>query len=542
MANPGNQQDPALQFHRPDPPQPKLSHTTPTHPVSLVQALDGAGFHEAAAAVRQNIDFPVEYDLGAFFGASITDAKLGSAAWETWATVDTMCQRLHTVINNQGLAAIDLDKNNEELRTQLATLQTQFNVQSVALATSTTALAESNANANPAAPYKKSIAKDPASFDASDKDATKRHTAFENWRSKIAIRWAQDEHEFPSEHRKILHIAGLLSGAAYQGVRTNLETIIANSGDPTQWKWQSGADLLAYHDATYRTFDVAADAEKKLSLLSQKDDYANYTDFITEFTSLADRAGIDDATRVRFLRDKVTARIRKAAVNQVPQPERADWPAWQKLYSALAKNIEHDEFLTKTKTGTNQGNGNRENSAPAKKDPDAMDLSSARVGTNGNAPRGPITPEERQHRLANGLCKRCGGPGHIAAFCTPAARAANRPAPRSPRGGGAPRGRGGGRGGFGNPCGAPYHSGGRGGYGAPTYPSYPQQQYNQYPPPQQYGPQVRLMTTDTAEQPYYPEQHDYNAYTNTSTHTPGYVVGEVQDENPGDQGKEHPPR
>lgn len=93
---------------------------------------------------------------------------------------------------------------------------------------------------------------------------------------------------------------------------------MSNSGDPTQWKWQSGADLLAYLDATYRTFDVAADAEKKLSLLSQKDDYTNYTDFITEFTSLADRAGIDDATRVRLLRDKVTARIRKAAVNQVP--------------------------------------------------------------------------------------------------------------------------------------------------------------------------------------------------------------------------------
>lgn len=172
---------------------------------------------------------------------------------------------------------------------------------------------------------------------------------------------------------------------------------MANEGDPTQWRWQTGDDLLAYLDTTYRTFDVAADAERKLSVLSQKDDFAIFTDFITEFTSLANRAGIDDATRVRYLREKANARIRKAAMNQVPQPAKDDWPAWLKLYTSLATNVEWEEFHTKNKT-TGNGGSNKDNAAPAKKDPDAIDLSSARVGGAGaqsNTPAPRISDQER---------------------------------------------------------------------------------------------------------------------------------------------------
>lgn len=101
-----------------------------------------------------------------------------------------------------------------------------------------------------------------------------------------------------------------------------------------------------------------------------------------------------------------------------------------------------------------------------------MDLSSARVGG------ARITHEERQYRLDNGLYKRYGGLGHIAAHYTPALRAASAPSrdgAQSNRG--APRSGGrGGRGSFGAPYGgAPYNGGGRG-YSAPApYSQHPQQ-------------------------------------------------------------------
>lgn len=570
MANNGNpQQGPAPQYPQqtifpPDPPQPSHRQATPTNVTpDLKNYLHTAGLHALAVAIADHTNHTTQYNTLSFVKHASEDDNLGSAAWETWMRLDAACVGLFTVISNQGdnLRHSDAENNrligeNADLRDNLATLQTQLTDLQAQFNTQASAMAAALASGNTTSATKKSLAKDPDSFDASDKDATKRHTAYENWRSKITIRWAQDSHEFPTEHQRILHIAGLLSGPAYQGIRTGLESVLDNNGDPTQWRWQSGTALLETLDATYRNFDVAADAEKKLTLLVQKDDFSNYTDFITEFVSLADRAGVDDATRVRFLRDKVNARIRKATITQIPQPARGDWNGWLKLISALAKNIEHDEFLAEShgnKTGS--GNlGNNNNNANPKKDPDAMDLSAARVGGNGGNGGGTrLSPAKLQYRMDNGLCKRCGGAGHIAIYCTPAHRAAaanaltrgggtqsTRGAPRgAPRGGGR-----GGRGGYGAPRGD-YNGGGRG-YNAPApypgqaqYPQYPQQ-YN-YTPRPQYGAQARSMTTDS-EHYYPPAQYAYHATPHD--HNQGYVVGEVQDDYATDnqQGKELPPR
>lgn len=96
--NPGEDQGPALQLLRPDPPQPKLSQT-PALPASLAQALDGAGLREASAAITQNIDFTVAYDCGAYFGMTITDEQYASAAFETWAAFDVAFDKLHSKLN-----------------------------------------------------------------------------------------------------------------------------------------------------------------------------------------------------------------------------------------------------------------------------------------------------------------------------------------------------------------------------------------------------------------------------------------------------------
>lgn len=45
---------------------------------------------------------------------------------------------------------------------------------------------------------------------------------------------------------------------------------------------------MDYLARKYATMDLAADAENKLRSLSQKDEFAAFTDFLTEYTNLTD--------------------------------------------------------------------------------------------------------------------------------------------------------------------------------------------------------------------------------------------------------------
>lgn len=540
-------QTPTTNYRLPNP-----GHTIP----DLAQTLRDAGLGNTANILDETqSEYPTEYSLAELMAAVLTDKNKGttaSAAWELFRVVDEAVRKvLHT---RKALCEANrtFDADCDNLRSQNFVLTKQIGTLRDRLSESQVACATALANAGQQRPTTtKSLAKDPKAFDASEKDATKRNTEYENWRSKILIRWTQDSHEFPDELKKVLHIGSLLTGSAWQGVQKGVTAILDNPTDQSKWAWTSGLALLSALDNTYRNFDAAAEAEKRLTLLSQKDEFSVFTDFITEFVPLCDRAEIDDATRVRYLRAKINTRIRKATVMQNPQPARDDWPGWLQLVSSLAKNIEHDEFQAKAYHQTQGGkpnniNGNSQpsnnnNGAAPKKDPNAMDLSTARVGK--------VSPAEMQYRLDNGLCKRCGGQGHIAINCTPADRAnvpPSRGAPQlgrgAPRGGGQPgRGapRGGvtgtgyrGRGGYlgGHPNTNPFNNAGRG-YAPPQY-NAPQYGY----PPQQYGSQVRAMGTNDNE------HYDYHAVP--YSYPQGYVEGEVQDEAAVEdhQGKENPPR
>lgn len=394
--------------------------------------------------------------------------------------------------------------------------------------------------------HKKSIAKDPDAFDASEKDESKRYTEYQNWRSKVLIRWAQDAHDFTDETSKILHIASPLSGQAYQSIQRGITTILDNPLNSTVWAWPSGAALMAILDKTYCSLDIVAEAEKKLSVLEQKGDYKVFSDFITEFTHLCDRADIDDTSRVRFLRLTISARLRKAIVHQINQPSRSDWTGWLDLVTKLSQNIEHDDFQSKLhqpapKTNNNSGGGGgagaggsqSNGNSIARRDPDAMDLN------NVNAPR--ISPEENWYRTDNGLCRRCGRPGHIAVNCTPAVRAA---AP--PRGG--PSARGSSRGGRGA-----WRGGGRG-FGQPqNYQQFQPQYQQQFQQPYQQRPSQpndfqlqghQIRTANVQHHLQYPQYHTAPLNYDTNPYPIGYVVEEVDDVSTvdNDQGKGIPLR
>jgi Zinc knuckle len=304
----------------------------------------------------------------------------------------------------------------EELESQAAVLQDQVNQLDADLNTAnavTTALQNTHVTAD----RKTSLAKDPDTFSGEGTDTVKRHTEYMTWRSKIQIRWTQDSHEFPSELRKILHVMGLLSDSAYLAVKAETDKVLANPSDQTAWKWQTGQELLDHLDTKYGTFDLVAEALRKFGELEQADKFASFTDFITEFSILADRATLDNATKVRSLNDKVSGKIRRALVNQAVKPDRTDWDAWVKLVQALAENIADDEHRQKlrNKNNTNHshnassGSQNQQTGRTVSQGGSAMDLDGVSIAR--------VSHEEMAFRMANGLCKRCGKPGHIAVNC-----------------------------------------------------------------------------------------------------------------------------
>lgn len=68
---------------------------------------------------------------------------------------------------------------------------------------------------------------------------------------------------------------------------------------------------MAILDKTYCSLDIVAEAEKKLSVLEQKGDYKVFSDFITEFTHLCDRADIDDTRYSAWIRPSRWRRRRR---------------------------------------------------------------------------------------------------------------------------------------------------------------------------------------------------------------------------------------
>jgi predicted CopG family antitoxin len=259
------------------------------------------------------------------------------------------------------------------------------------------------------APSRRSIAKDPEVFSAVESDSAKRFAEYQSWKTKIQIRWAQDSHEFTTNIKKILHVAGLLGGKAYMAISTGVDKVLANPDNPTAWPWATGEQLLIDLDRKYKTIDIVADAEKKLKKLVQKDEYSVFSDFISEFVSLADRCNLDAAQRVRDLRGKVSGPIRRALVNQVNQPGREDFEAWLTLLSALAANIENDEFYKKLHKDERPQQQPKQAPKPTSQDSGAMDLDKMTINR--------LTPEELKRRIREGLCKRCAEPGHIAQNC-----------------------------------------------------------------------------------------------------------------------------
>ena len=271
----------------------------------------------------------------------------------------------------------------------------------------------------------------PTAFTGDEKNLAKRAEQFQNWRQRIRAVWLAREVTYSTEKSKFLHIAAVLDGSALRGISKHLDVIIANSDNPALWAWDTAEGLITELATKYDTFDLTADALKRMNQLRQAKEWADYNSFAAEYISLADTLNWDDTTRVLNFEKKLAEPLRQAlrVRDTVPGPDQFD--EWVALCRRISNRLATADQLTwddqpsrhfhnygrnaqNSNSGGN-GNGNR----PEPMDLDAMQLAIAKM-----------PQEERDRRRQQGLCMNCGGAGHFARSC----RKNHNPKP--PRGGG----------------------------------------------------------------------------------------------------------
>ena len=270
-------------------------------------------------------------------------------------------------------------------------------------------------------PTSRRVSKDPQPFAGDNKDIAKRQQEYVNWCSQIRLVFLQDGDMFTTDMKKILHVAGLLTGDAQDVNRNDFDTIINNPHDPTMWKWLSIDAVFASLDIQFKTLDLSREASRDFDNLFMKG--KPFQNFIAQFSTLAQKSGKTERQKVEALKLKVSDELQKATAIQINTPGAEAFEEWCSFYQRLYNNQRDYEHLQRRK----QDHGYQPRNllslphrttvtpvpAPAPvPDGDPMILDAAR----GQRELGRA--QERQRRRELNLCFYCGSPGHQVDECS----------------------------------------------------------------------------------------------------------------------------
>jgi hypothetical protein len=211
---------------------------------------------------------------------------------------------------------------------------------------------------------------------------------------KLRAKLEMNADRFPTPRAQFLYAYSLLGGDAADIVEPLLDRDIGSVNQ-----------LIGFLETTYGDPNRRATAQAKLSKLKQK---GSFNAHFSEFRRLAADAGFNESALVVQLKNSLTDELQRAMAGQTIPDSLND-------YANLIARFDNDlRYLPKLKTYASAASPPPRTEKPqyeqTRKHPDAMEIDSA----SGYAPKGS---SERQRRIREGLCFKCGSKNHISPQC-----------------------------------------------------------------------------------------------------------------------------
>ena len=199
---------------------------------------------------------------------------------------------------------------------------------------------------------------------------------------------------YPTELERLRYALSRVAGDA---------AITIETFDPT-----SVAAFIEILKASYGDPNRQATAQQKLNRMTQSDQ--SFPAYFARFHQYSKETGWNDAAQINHLVESLNPDLKRTLVGVILPTRLEDcanlinrhYNDLRRLQPRAAHKTSATTATTTTTTAATQ---------PQKKDPDVMDLS---PGTQGYAPKNSA---ERQKRIREGRCFKCGGKGHLSPNC-----------------------------------------------------------------------------------------------------------------------------
>ncbi len=219
-----------------------------------------------------------------------------------------------------------------------------------------------------------------------------RRDALRQFRNQVTLALA-DHHRFADDQHRLRYVFQLLQGEALAVMEQHLQP-------DGHIAFATAQDLLAELTRVFGDSNEKATAARDLERLRQGN--RDFSRYLADFTRLVSILGYEGQAR-RDALERGLSRELLEALRYEPEP--ADETATQ--YEIRLKRL--DDRLRRYTGLANVRSTNRRTVPTASEPRASTDVPRGRVE--------PLSAEERDERLASGLCFRCGGPDHKARDC-----------------------------------------------------------------------------------------------------------------------------
>jgi hypothetical protein len=241
----------------------------------------------------------------------------------------------------------------------------------------------------------------------------KEDPKFEGWLLAMERKLTANADRFPTEYSKITYILSRVKGLAY---RTMYPRVCTDSKNP----YQTAKEVFDHLSAVFADPNRKKQAKREYKELKMKG--KTFSEYLQQFSVLAQEAGVDPDDYKDDLYESMTNRMKLAVLNYYNDAGMS-FDAFvencHRTADALASidmTKEHDKLQSST-APANRGQSN------GKASRSANTVSATAVATTALAEKSPpggwapITAEERQRCRLEGLCFYCRQKGHITSNC-----------------------------------------------------------------------------------------------------------------------------